>query len=534
MPSSILDKALANKALAVGVLVAVAGTIFVVAYTFFRKGGLSERESYEVHALFRDATGISWKTRVQIAGIPVGEVHQVSLERGDQARLDLRIKREVTLHVDSCLVKRFPSPLLPDAQLEVTSGTPGKPRLQDLPEEQREITCVREAATLTALLDSLSKVAGDIQTLTSDLTKVVGGPEGSIRDIIENLARVSRTIEEVVGQNADKLAHTLDNVEAFTLTVREVADQDRERYHTIAKNLAEASERLNQVLGSVQTIVGGQEPELQKSVQGVRQALDKLNRSLDQVEKTVEAVAQGEGVAGKLLADKQLGQKVATAIDQYTDYADRLYKLQLQVQLRSEWLLNQSGAKSYAGVRIIPRPDKYYLLELVSDPRGVNTVTTQTTTTVDQTTGNVSNTVTTNTLNEQKLTFSAEFAKRFGPATFRIGIIESSGGVGSDLHLLDDDLQISVDVYQFTRALQDVLPRAKLWANYYFLNHFYVTAGTDDFLNKWRSGSYPGGPKFAIGRDVFFGGGLYFTDTDLKTLFGGMGGTASTAASSAR
>ena len=530
MPSTILDKALANKALAVGVLVAVAGTAFVVAYTFFRKGGLSERESYEVHALFRDATGISWKTRVQIAGIPIGEVHQVTLEKGDQARLDLRIKRDVALHADACLVKRFPSPLLPDALLEVTSGSPDKPRLQDLPEAEREITCVREAATLTALLDSLSKVAGDIQTLTSDLSKTVGGPEGSLRDIIENLAKVSRTIDEVVGQNADKLGRTLSNVEAFTLTIREVADQDRERYHSIAKNLAEATERFNQVMSSVQGIVGGQEPELQKSVQGIRQALDKLNRSLDQIEKTVDAVAQGQGVAGKLLADQQLGEKVATAIDQYTDYADRLYKLQLQVQLRSEWLLNQSGAKSYAGVRIIPRPDKYYLLELVSDPRGVNTVTTQTTTTFNQTTGQQSTVVSTSTLNEQKLTFSAEFAKRFGPATFRIGIIESSGGVGSDLHLLGDDLQISVDVYQFTRALQDVLPRAKLWANWYFLNHFYLTAGTDDFLNKWRSGSYPGGPKFVIGRDVFFGAGLYFTDQDLKTLFGGMGGTASQAA----
>ncbi len=533
MPSSILDKALANKALAVGVLVAVAGTAFLVGYTFFRKGGLSESESYHVHALFRDATGISWKTRVQIAGIPVGEVHQVTLEKGDQARLDLLIKRDVTLHTDACLVKRFPSPLLPDAQLEVTSGTAEKPRMQDLPEEQREITCVREAATLTSLLDSLSKVAGDIQTLTADLARTVGGPEGSIRDIIENLARVSRTIDEVVGQNADKLGRTLSNVEAFTLTIREVADEDRERYHAIARNLAEATDRFNQVMSSVQTIVGGQEPELQKSVQGIRQALDKLNRSLDQIEKTVDAVAQGQGVAGKLLADQQLGEKVATAIDQYTDYADRLYKLQLQVQLRSEWLLNQSGAKSYAGVRIIPRPDKYYLLELVSDPRGVNTVTTQTTTTFNQTTGQQTTTVSTNTLNEQKLSFSAEFAKRFGPATFRIGIIESSGGVGSDLHLLDDDLQISVDVYQFTRALQDVLPRAKLWANWYFLNHFYLTAGTDDFLNKWRSGSYPGGPKFVVGRDIFFGAGLYFTDQDLKTLFGGMGGSASSAASTA-
>jgi phospholipid/cholesterol/gamma-HCH transport system substrate-binding protein len=56
--------------------------------------------------------------------------------------------------------------------------------------------------------------------------------------------------------------------------------------------------------------------------------------------------------------------------------------------------------------------------------------------------------------------------------------------------------------------------------NYYFLQNFYVTTGVDDFLNAWRSGSYPGGRSFNVGTDVFFGGGFYFTDDDLKTLLG--------------
>ncbi|HZY03139.1 MAG TPA: MlaD family protein, partial [Anaeromyxobacteraceae bacterium] len=124
MPSAILTKALANKALAVGILVAVAGTIFLVAYTFFRKGGLSERDSYTVHARFDDVTGITWKSRVQIAGIPIGEVAKVTLEGGDKARLELRIDKDVVLHADACLTKRYPSALLPDALLEASSGSP--------------------------------------------------------------------------------------------------------------------------------------------------------------------------------------------------------------------------------------------------------------------------------------------------------------------------------------------------------------------------------------------------------------------------
>jgi phospholipid/cholesterol/gamma-HCH transport system substrate-binding protein len=245
-------------------------------------------------------------------------------------------------------------------------------------------------------------------------------------------------------------------------------------------------------------------------------------------------VSEGKSVAGKLLVDERLGRKVGGAAEDLADYYDRLNKMQIQLQLRSEWLLNQTlsnngrpGTKLYFGARLLPRPDKYYIFEVVSDPRGVDTVTTDTVTTRDPVTGLDTTTVSTRTKHEEKLTFTLQMAKRYGPVAFRVGVIESSGGVGSDLYLLDDALQVSVSVYQFSRPYQNVFPRAKVWLNYYFLQHFYATAGADDFLNQWKIGRYPGGPKFTIGNDVFFGGGLYFTDDDLKTLIGaGAGGIA--------
>ena len=248
----------------------------------------------------------------------------------------------------------------------------------------------------------------------------------------------------------------------------------------------------------------------------------------------VGKVSEGKSVAGKLLVDERLGRQVGSALEGVTDYVDRLTKLQIQLNLRSEWLLNQSidtgtpGTKIYFGARLLPKPDKFYLVEVVSDPRGVDTVTTETVTT------EAGSTRITRRLNEEKLTFSAQIGKRYGPLTFRAGIIEGSGGVGSDLHLLRDRLQFSASLYQFSRAFQDgdgnidqaAYPRAKVWLNYYFWDHFYVTTGADDFLNRWQTGRYPGGRQFSIGTDVFFGGGLYFTDDDLKTLLGSGVGSA--------
>jgi phospholipid/cholesterol/gamma-HCH transport system substrate-binding protein len=525
-----MAKPILNKALAVGLLVALSGAGFLVAFTFFKKGGFSEQDSYRVFVLFEDATGLTWKSRVQIAGIQVGEVEQISLQ-AQRARLDLRIRKDVDLRADACVTKRFPSALLPDAILDMAGGSDKAPSLRDLPEAERQVKCVNEGVTVSKLLESLQKISADIQVVSGELAQTVGGTQGSIRQVIENLARISQNLDLAVSESRGKFSSILDNANSFTGTLAEVAAGDKERYRAIARNTEDASARLAAILASLQDIVGTEgRADLKGSVASARAALEKLNRTLEDVQKATERIAEGKGVVGKLLADERLGEKVSTALEGLSGYVDRVTKLQLQVQLRSEWLLSQKGAKTYAGIHFIPREDKYYILELVNDPRGASTTTVNVVTA--STGGVVTQTTTTSQLYDQRLRFSFEFAKRYGPATFRVGVIESSGGVGADIHLLDDDLRFSLNLYQFSRPETEASWfRAKVYADYRFLKYFYATAGTDDFLNAWRSGRYPGGPKFSFGRDVFLGGGLVFTDDDLKTLFL-VGGSAVSGATS--
>jgi phospholipid/cholesterol/gamma-HCH transport system substrate-binding protein len=530
---------------------------FLLALTFFRKGGYSEKESYLVHAFFSDATGLTWKSRVQIAGIQIGEVVDIALA-GAKARLDIRVRNEVDLHVDACLTKTFPSALLPDALIEVQPGTPGKPLLRDLPEPERRIVCVREATSVQQLLDSMARIAADVQMVTGDLAQTVAGDKG-LREIVENLASATRRIDDAIAQNEQNFADILANTRDFTSDLREISSRDKDKIGRIASNVEELTGRLKVMAASLQEIIdpgssaaggangaaapaaepgavgpGGAPAPLTaeertaaaEQARGVKQAVEKLTGSLERLEELVSKVNEGKSVAGRLLVDERLGRKLGVAAEDLADQLDRIFKLQIQVQLRSEWLLNQTGAKTYFGVRLLPRPDKFYLLEVVADPRGVDTRSTETIVRRDPTTGAETTDVTTRVLHEEKLTFSLQIGKRYGPVTFRVGVIESSGGVGADLHLFRDTLQLSASIYQFSRPYQDVFPRAKVWLNYYFLQHFFLTAGADDFLNSWDQGRYPGGPKFTIGNDVFFGAGIFFTDDDLKTLLGAGAGSA--------
>ena len=101
----------------VGVLVLFAGGLLFVLLNFVKKGGMSEKEALTVYGVFKDASGLGRRSRVQIAGIPVGEISDIELV-GNRAKVWLKISRDIGLHADATLKKRSES-LLGDYMLDL-------------------------------------------------------------------------------------------------------------------------------------------------------------------------------------------------------------------------------------------------------------------------------------------------------------------------------------------------------------------------------------------------------------------------------
>src|SRR5947209_649441 len=104
----------------VGLLLLVALGVFVVFFTFVHKGGLSRRDSLECWAVFHDASGLGQKSRILIAGIPVGEIENIELQ-GNVAKVTMLIQKSVPVRVDATISKKSES-LLGDYQLDLTPG----------------------------------------------------------------------------------------------------------------------------------------------------------------------------------------------------------------------------------------------------------------------------------------------------------------------------------------------------------------------------------------------------------------------------
>src|SRR5690606_33003715 len=148
---------------------------------------------------------------------------------------------------------------------------------------------------------------------------------------------------------------------------------------------------------------------------------------------------------GRLTKDEKLIDEVEGVVEGVGEFVGGVSRLQTIVNLRTDYQFLTSSVKSYVELRLQPREDKYYSIEIVNDPRGL--------TRVEQTEVVTSNPNDPPTYFERRVVttnsfrFSLQFAQRLGPFVGRFGIKESTGGVGLDTLLFDDRFEIMQDLF---------------------------------------------------------------------------------------
>ena len=529
--------------LRVGLVVAAAAVAFGLAL-YFIGGSFGGDRTYSVYAMFEDATGLGVRSRVQIAGIPVGQVDRIELDQATaRAKVWLKIKQQYPLHRNASITKRSES-ILGDFLLDLTPGTPDQPLLKD----GDEIRNVVRQPGMNEVFNQLSKIAGDIGAVTANLRKTLGGEEGenNLRTIVENLTRITEGIEGIIDRSQSRVDAILGNVQSFTGNLRNIGAGGEQDVLAILQNTRAATAEARDILKTIGNVVGSQDTgELKKSVGSVRSSMEKLDTSLANIREITDKINKGEGTIGRLVNDDRLAKNLEKTTSSLNDVFAGLGQLKIELQERNEFLLGCTGitacdarnapitgnalvdysynpwTKNYFSIRIIPKPDKWYGFELVDDPRGsVRRVQVRNTLIDPAGPNQFFPSSYTQITTERQLKFSAYIAKRYGPISGRFGILENTGGFGVKMHLLNDSLIVSADAFEFANPLKQH-PRIKVYADYRFLDHLFITAGADDLVNG-REFDTEHPTRIVNGRDYFFGAGFYFTDDDVKLLLGAL------------
>lgn len=523
----------------VGVLVVLGLVAFFVFLTFIQDQGL-KGDMTEYSARFTDASGLAPKTPVRVAGIVVGEITRIQLDNG-KARVFFTVRSDIPVYPNATLAKRSAS-ILGDFVLDLNPGSPAPPQqepagtnlwqppgLRVLPARAQaqgaqsgseplppgsEIHNVQEAVQLEKIFDSLDQITGDVKVITAALREALAGQETSAQKLMANLDSITSRLDATIERSSTQIDAILENTKAVTADVRGITERRSGDVEAIIVNVRQITEQAREVLASVQDIVGEQGGGAGGAeAGGIREAVANLNKSLQNIESITAKIDNGEGTIGRLVSDEELAERVDNALVEGSEFIERLTSIQVEVALRSEYMLNQGETKNYVQLRLIPRPDKYFFFEVIDDPRGVTDVETV----VRSPPGSTEAANQEIRITRETLKISAGFAKRFYFATLRFGLIESTGGVGLDLHLLEDHLVARFDAFDFTNPASDY-PRVKASLNLLFLSHLFVTAGVDDVVNP--RDIEPATGRILSGRDYFLGGGIYFTDQDLKALLG--------------
>jgi phospholipid/cholesterol/gamma-HCH transport system substrate-binding protein len=474
----------AAKVGAFAVVMVVAG---VLIYRYITKSGETEG-GYVVFTRMKDASGIAKLSTVRIAGIPIGRVKSVRLDR-DQARIDITINKDVPLYEDATASK-VASSLLGEFQLKITPGTEGRRKLVD----GDEIKQVTEAQTPDDLMRQMSAIANDVKKVTEALRESVGSDEGKadIQQTLKNLAAATEALNATVRENRAAIHDIVVNTQ-------QISQRSAPEIAAILENVRETTREVRELV-SKEGAAPGEPGEVRQIVERVDRASQNLESALKNIDNVTARMDRGEGTIGRLTKDEKLINEIEGTVENVGEFVGGISRLQTIVSLRTDYQFLASTVKSYLEIRLQPREDKYYLFEVVNDPKGltrIEQIDVDTTNPNDPPHYREVRTVTANSLR-----WSLQFAQSFGPFTGRFGIKESTGGLGLDLLLFDDRFELRQDLYGFGEV---VLPRWRISLGYEFINRLWLLGGVEDILSDSR-------------RDYFVGGMLRFNDEDLKTI----------------
>jgi len=528
----------------------------MLAFASVKLRPLSFTATRDVIVYMESAEGLFESTGIRMAGVKVGMIKRIELD-GRMAKLTVTIRSDIPMDEHTRVVVRSKG-MLGEGYLEIIPSKQPESRTRILPEDGStdgggsrtmdpdgsEGTSASEAA----YQQRITQIEERAQiTLRSDGPQVIYADEGGTSDeLFEKLNKVADNLEEITriikmtlkGQQggSENLQKTLTSVAQLTEKLKDMVDQNDERVARIADNVEQLTAmlrgKLPVVIDDVQRLVRRVDEQVAARGDDVRDVLVKFKESADKLDQAVENTRQitdkinrGEGTIGKLVNDDTTVKEVNKAVSNINSFLDYANNIQLIVGYRGEeQIKNGDGLKSYVNLTIRPRPDKFYFASIVADPRGgrQKTVVTEQTNTSPTPLLPGSNVSTSTSQNQIGLRFSLGIGKRWDWVEAYGGILESTGGVG--FRLSPDNFHHFYwenEVFDFTRKGsfgKKANPNYRSRVQFDFWKYFYLTAGVEDILNDAKK-PIP-----------FAGGGIAFTDDDMKPLLFSSGGAGAMAA----
>lgn len=267
----------------------------VVIFGEFRFG-----PSHMYHANFSDATRLKSGQKVRIAGVPVGAVKGVKLNRDNSVDVAFTVDKRYTLYSSTRAVIRYDN-LVGDRFLEITSG-PGE--LRKLPAGATiDRNHTQPALDLDALLGGLRPVvkgldADKVNTISSYVIQLLQGQGGALSNVLADTNAFSSALgarDQVIGDVITNLNAVLTTVDEKGAEFSASVDQLQQLITGLAQNrdaVAGAIPPLASTTADLTELLKGARRPLQGVIENTRPIATELHDRQDEVNNDIEQLAE--------------------------------------------------------------------------------------------------------------------------------------------------------------------------------------------------------------------------------------------------
>jgi phospholipid/cholesterol/gamma-HCH transport system substrate-binding protein len=499
----------------------VTGALCIFLYLTFMIGALrfDMARFHSYRAYFDDTSGLDRKDPVKIAGVDVGHVENIVFNPATRmAEIEFWLDKSYVLPSNSRPYIRQEG-LLGNKFLEVIPGDPSTGTL--LPGGALGFPS-QSPPTIGELLGKFGDIASSIQAVATSLENTVGTKDGekNIKSALDGLASAS----EHMSSFAQTLDRTMKNNEQ---NINESLEDFKEAIASIKEDVPKAAQGITSVTTKLSDdTLPAAKSALESFDDASVQARDSFKGAGDILDK----VNQGKGVFGKLINEDETYSDLKKTIKSFKEYAAKLESIDVMVDMHSETAVRDWNSKGYFEIRLRPLHDYYYIFQLVADERG--TITREVTeferfdckgTRLKaprlQDEYRYPDRLETTRRKKNDILFGFQFAKRFDRLTFRIGLFENTFGSAIDWYvpLPTEHLHwiTSLEIFDMkgVNRFDDTRAHVKWINRVYFMQNVYTVFGMTDMISKNQA-------------SPFIGGGIRFSDKDLKYLFSALSGAS--------
>ncbi len=267
--------------------------------TFFKQKG------YSLKAVFDNVSGLVSGARVEMAGVEIGRVSNISLVDG-KALVEMRIREGIKITKDAQAAIRTKG-VLGDRYVEIKQG---KAKAYLSPGEiiAKTVTPV----DIDQLLAEIGPAFSDIREITSGIKEVLLSEE-----VRANFKQMSIDVREAA-KSFRKINEMLANGEG---TLGKLIADDKLYYklESIADNLNQVAEKINHGNGTLAKLVNQDDLYVQ-----LEQTIADLNQTTQTLKNLVQKAEAGQGTLGKLLTDDELYNQLNEAVKSLNLVAQKL------------------------------------------------------------------------------------------------------------------------------------------------------------------------------------------------------------------